>query len=206
MPDRDSSSEGELVLGRTCGSCNVCCVALTINDKDLKKVQGYRCQHTLADKSCAIHPMRPDTCRAFFCGWRRLKWIRETLRPDLSRVLVRLQYEVSGASKTRRLGVVFTLLDNAALKADGLAESVAAAVAADVPVYLHVPGPPGYTASQARINDVLWDAVATKDKPAVLRILRQARAKGRSGKHEPIVLSRDAESNVGLLPEPGDNR
>ena len=100
--------------------------------------------------------------------------------------------EVSAATKTRHLGVAFTLLNNAALKADGLAESVAAAVAAGVPVYLHIPGPPGYTASQAKINDVLENAVATKDKAGVLRILREARAKGRSGKHKPIVLSRRA--------------
>jgi hypothetical protein len=189
MHDLDPSVENRLVPGRACGSCNVCCVALTIDDKALQKVQGYRCRHTLPDKGCAIYETRPDTCRTFFCGWRRLKWIRETLRPDISGVLVRLQYEVSTAMKTQRLGVAFTLLNNASLKADGLAESIAAAVAADVPVYLHIPGPPGYTASQAKINDVLHQAVATKDKAAVLRILRQARAKGRSGKHEPVVLS-----------------
>jgi Fe-S-cluster containining protein len=189
MREPDPPIENQLVPGRACGSCNVCCVALTIDDKALQKVQGYRCRHTLPDKGCAIYENRPDTCRAFFCGWRRLKWIRETLRPDISGVLVRLQYEISSATGTQRLGVAFTLLNNASLKAEGLAESVAAAVGADVPVYLHVPGPPGYTASQAKINDVLHDAVATRDKAAVLRILRQARAKGRSGKHEPVVLS-----------------
>lgn len=206
MLERNASVETQLVTGRTCGSCNVCCVALTINDKALQKAQGYRCRNTLPDKGCAIYETRPDTCRTFFCGWRQLKWIRETLRPDRSGVLVRLQYEVSTATRTRRLGVVFTLLDNAALKAEGLAESVAAAVAADVPVYLHVPGPPGYTASQARVNDVLRHAVQTQDKAAVLRILRQARAKGRSGKHEPIILSRDTESGVTLASEaPADD-
>jgi hypothetical protein len=189
MFEPDPSIANELVPGRTCGSCNVCCVALTIDDKVLQKVQGYRCRHTLPDKGCAIYETRPDTCRTFFCGWRKLRWIREALRPDISGVLVRLQYEVSTATNTRRLGVAFTLLNNAALKADGLAESVAAAVAAGVPVFLHIPGPPGYTASQAKINDVLENPVATKDKAGVLRILRQARAKGRSGKHEPIVLS-----------------
>jgi Fe-S-cluster containining protein len=199
MHEPDPSIENVLVPGRTCGSCNVCCVALTIDDKALQKVQGYRCRHTLPDNGCAIYETRPDTCRTFFCGWRRLKWIRETLRPDISGVLVRLQYEVSSATNTQRLGVAFTLLNNASLKAEGLAESVAAAVAAGVPVYLHIPGPPGYTASQAKINDVLQHAVATKDKAGVLRVLRQARAKGRSGKHEPVVLShsgRDVRSSA----------
>ena len=180
--------EPELVAGRECGSCNVCCVALTINDPELQKLQGHRCPNALPDNSCAIYATRPQTCRTFNCGWRRFKWIRETLRPDSSGVLVRLHMEVSNG--TQSLGVVFTLLTNAALKADGLAETVAAGVLADIPVYLHVPGPPGYTASQVRINEALQHAVLTKDKPALLQALRRIRAIGRSARHEPIVLAR----------------
>ena len=192
--------EAELVAGRTCGSCNVCCVALTIDDPALQKVQGYRCKNTLPDKGCAIYDARPDTCRSFFCGWRRLKWVREPLRPDTSGVLVRLHNEVSTATGTARLGVAFTLLNNAALKAEGLAESIAAAVAADLPVFLHIPGPPGYTDAQVRINEVLREAVYARDKAAVLRILRQVRAKGRSGDHEPIVLSKPRSSSPAADP------
>jgi hypothetical protein len=177
-----------LVPGRECGTCNVCCVALTIDDPAMQKLQGYRCRNTLPDKSCGIYDRRPQTCRDFNCGWRLLKWVREGLRPDRSGVLVRLHYEVAKATGQQKLGVMITLLTDAALKAEGLAETVAAAVMADVPVYLHVPGPPGYTASRARINEALVDAVVARDKPAVLEILRQARAAGRRGKHEAIVL------------------
>ena len=184
-----AAAPAELVPGRECGTCNVCCVALTIDDPAMQKPQGYRCRNTLPDKSCAIYDSRPDTCRSFFCGWRMLKWVREPLRPDKSGVLVRLQYEVSKSKGTQTLGIVVTLLDNAALKAEGLAETVAAAVAAGLPVFLHVPGPPGYTASQARINEVLENAVLTKDKAELLRLLRQARAKGLAGRHTPIKLA-----------------
>ncbi len=189
-----SITEQNLVPHRSCGSCNVCCVALTINDPALKKVQGYRCPNTLPDKGCAIYEDRPGTCSSFYCGWRMLKWVREPLRPDLSGVLVRMRVSVSPDRKTRTMGVIFTLLNHAALKAEGLAESVAAAVAAGVPVYLGVPGPPGYTSSQAQINDALNHAVATKDKAAVLRTLRQALAKGKSGPREPIDLNRHADA------------
>ncbi len=192
MPD----GELPLVPGRTCGTCDVCCVALTIKEPELQKPQGYRCHNLVPGTGCGIYETRPKTCREFYCGWRRLKWIRETLRPDTSGVLVRLQYEGSAADNTRRLGVAFTLLNSSALKAEGLAESVSAAVAANVPVYLHVPGPPGFTASQARINDVLTHAVATKDKAAVLQVLRQARARGRAGKHQPIRLERQTAPGV----------
>ncbi|HET6240331.1 MAG TPA: hypothetical protein VFE41_35990 [Acetobacteraceae bacterium] len=186
--------EPELVAGRECGSCNVCCVALTIDDPELKKPQGYRCRNALPDNSCAIYATRPHTCREFYCGWRQLKWIRETLRPDRSGVLVRLHVEVSDG--TPRMGVVFSLLTHAALKADGLAETIAAGVLADVPVFLHVPGPPGYTASQVRINEAVQHAVLTKDKPALLQTLRRLRAIGRAARHEPIVLARQTDGGV----------
>ncbi len=178
--------ERDLVPGRDCGPCNVCCVALTIDDPQMQKVQGYRCRNTRPDHGCAIYAQRPHTCSAFNCGWRQLKWIRETMRPDVSGVLVRLHQEDGGGEAS----VVFMPLTRAALKAEGLAESVAASVAAGVPTYLNVPGPPGHTSAIARINDLLLDAVLAKDKAALLETLRKAWAKARAGKFEPVTLSR----------------
>jgi len=196
--DSDIPDDPHLVPGRTCGSCNVCCVVLTIDDPELQKVQGYRCPHAQRDNSCGIYATRPHTCRTFYCGWRRLKWVRESLRPDRSGVLVRLHGYVSKTDGTKHLGVEFTLLNAAALKAEGLAESVAAAVAApDVPVYLSIPGSPGYTSAQVRIDEVLRDAVFARDKAAVLRILREVRAKGRSGARQRVVLSSRAKGGAG---------
>jgi len=195
--------EAQLIAGRDCGSCNVCCVALTIDDPELHKPQGYRCRNTQRDHSCAIYEKRPQTCRTFQCSWRQLKWIRETMRPDISGVLVRMHREISPQTGEERMGVIFMLLTKKALKAEGLAESVAAAVAAEVPVYLQVPGPPGYTSSQARLNDVLRHAVMTKDKPAVLEVLRQARAQGEKGERRRIVLKRRrTEFSSAATPEP----
>jgi hypothetical protein len=187
MPDSLLPANHKLVEGRACGSCNVCCVALAINDPELRKLPGYRCSHAQPDNSCGIYATRPKTCREFYCGWRHLKWIREPLRPDRSGVLAQLHIQV-GKDGVNRLGVKFTLLNAAALRAEGLAETIAAGVAADVPVYLAVPGPPGWTAATARINEVLFDAVTTMDKRAVLQILRQAWARGRRGKRERVVL------------------
>ncbi len=200
MYERDTPPEPPLVAGRTCGSCNVCCVALTIDDPDLQKLQGIRCRNARPDNSCAIYQNRPQTCRTFYCGWRLLKWIREPLRPDRSGVLVRQHNIVSKETGTHQEGVIFTLLTGAALKADGLAESVAAAVAADVPVFLHVPGPPGHTASQVQINEVLQDAVITMNKPEVLKILGRIRAIGRAARHERIVLGRRDPSDAAQPP------
>lgn len=161
---------------------------LTIDDPALRKAQGIRCANLNANDRCDIYQDRPNTCRAFYCGWRRLDWVSETLRPDTSGVLVGLQY----TDKDRRDQVAsFTLLNRAALKAEGLAESVAAAVAAGLPVDVIVPGPPGYTSGWARINDAVRDAVARADMAGVRRILRQAWGLLVSGDHQPIVFGKN---------------
>ncbi len=193
MRDGELPDDPRLVPGRACDGCNVCCVALTIDDPELQKVQGYRCIHARRDNGCGIYAQRPRTCRAFHCGWRLLKWVREPLRPDRSGVLVQLQGEIEPTDGAKHLGVTFTLLTRAALQADGLAESVAAAVAAGIPVFLAVPGPPGYTSARAKINAELEDAVARKDKAGVLRILRELYRTGRAGDRRRIVITAGAD-------------
>jgi hypothetical protein len=195
-----------LVPGRECGTCDACCVSLTIDDPDLQKPQGYRCRNLVRNVGCGVYETRPQTCRTFYCGWRRLKWIRASLRPDISRVLVRMQFEKPVGDAPPRLGVVFVLLEASSLKAEGLAETVAAAVAGDVPVYLSVPGPPGFTSGQARVNDILEHAVLTRDKAALLDILRRARSQGKHGNHVPVVLKHRAPEAVPVpaLPNQGD--
>ena len=66
MPEPPDPDQYQLVAGRECGTCNVCCVALTIEDPALTKVQGYRCPNTRPDNLCGIYETRPDTCRTFF--------------------------------------------------------------------------------------------------------------------------------------------
>jgi hypothetical protein len=53
------------------------------------------------------------------------------------------------------------------------------------------------------LNDVLRHAVMTKDKPAVLEVLRQARAQGERGERRRIVLKhRRAEFSSTATPDP----
>ena len=183
-------AEFPLVADRACGECSVCCVDLTIEEPDLMKPQGYRCPHLAQAGGCGIYPSRPNTCRLFHCGWRRLKWVREALRPDRSQVLVKLRPVGKGAEAV--LGVDFMLLSKSALKAEGLAESVAAAVHSGLPVFLTIPGPPGYTSASARVDGELGAAVAARDKAGLLRILAELHEAGRVGKRAPIRVVKDA--------------
>ena len=81
MPDTS------LVRGRECGACQVCCAALTIDKPDIQKLPGAACIHSLGG-GCGIYEKRPDVCRVFFCGWRKLAAIPTDWRPDQSGILV----------------------------------------------------------------------------------------------------------------------
>ena len=188
-----------LVPGRECGTCNACCVALTINEPALQKAQGYRCRNLRPDKGCGIYDARPDTCREFNCGWRQLRWVKEGMRPDVSGVLVQLHQKVSEVHGDGRTGIVVTLLHRGALKAEGLAETMAAAVMADLPIILQIPGPPGHTYGRALMNDALFAPVRARDKEGMLKVLRQAYAAGRHGDHKPITFKPHPPATPGAM-------
>ena len=163
-----------LVEGRECGTCVECCVSLTIDDPQLQKPSGERCRN-LADAGCAIYEDRPSSCRSFHCGWRRFRWVPESLRPDRSRILIKLQVDGSGGGET---SILFFLLDVKGLLAPGLAEALAAAIRADVPVSLVVQEPPGKSVLRCPLNELLNEPVRRRDKAGILRILREIREQG----------------------------
>ena len=84
MTDEPTES---LVQARECGACQMCCIALTIDKPDIQKMPGSACRHSLGG-GCGIYENRPDVCRVFFCGWRKLAAIPADWRPDQSGILV----------------------------------------------------------------------------------------------------------------------
>jgi hypothetical protein len=195
MADSRPTDPFPLLPGRECGPCTACCVHLTIDEPTLRKPRGVPCPNLQADGLCCIYDDRPNTCRSFFCGWRRLRFVRESLRPDRSDVLIRLQYAAAADGGPMQLGINVGLLSEAALEADGLAEAVAAAVSAGLPVFLHIPGPSGHTAAQARVDAVLVEPVRARDRAAVLETLRRLRAEALAGPFRPVAMARRTDAS-----------
>lgn len=182
-------SDPPLVPGRECGGCDVCCVHMTIDEPALRKPLGIRCHNLLPpDNRCGIYQSRPNTCRRFFCGWRTFKWVKPSLRPDTSGVLVTMTFG-GDTGQGNITGAMFTLLHQEALKSGGLAESVAAIVASGAEVRVRIPGPPGPTRAIIRVDKVLRPAVLNRDKAGVLSWLSKAWDEGRTPRPQEIELS-----------------
>jgi len=73
---------------RRCGECSLCCTVLRVDE--LGKLGGEACRHLDSERGgCAIHPDRPQICRAYRCMWLRGA-LEEQDRPDRLGALVDL--------------------------------------------------------------------------------------------------------------------
>lgn len=135
--DLEAALLGPLVAGRECGGCSVCCDVLRIDTPDLKKPAGVPCVNQIAE-GCAIHAVRPDICRAWFCGWRRNADMPDAARPDRSALLVSLDFVREPRNCLEGVAIVVRSLDGAAPFRTDLAEEIVDRLCGQlVPVWLH---------------------------------------------------------------------
>lgn len=135
--DLESRIFGPLVADRDCGDCTICCDVLRIDTPDLQKPAGTPCSH-LGARGCTIHAVRPEICRAWFCGWRRVEAMPDSARPDRSGLLVSLDFVreprniFEGASI-----VVRSLIGRAAFGSAAAADLIDGLCNQMVPVWIH---------------------------------------------------------------------
>ncbi len=114
---------GPLVADRDCGDCGACCDVLKIDTPDLRKPAGTPCIHR-SPQGCAIHAARPDICRAWFCGWRRMAWLPDTARPDLCGLMVSLDFVREPRNCLEGVSIVVRSLTGTAAFESAAAESI----------------------------------------------------------------------------------
>jgi len=167
----EASPRLHLVPNRECGTCTVCCYALPIDTKEMRKESGAVCEHC-DGRSCRIYATRPENCRDFYCGWRLLPQLGDDWRPDMCGVLVSPQGENIPAHYELREGIEFMILGGeAAVTRPGFSEFVAMLVARRVPVFFAIPGPVGTVAARAFANDILAPVVAQRNGNAMISAL-----------------------------------
>ncbi len=85
-PRRIPPSMADPVPGRSCGSCNLCCKVLII--EELQKPADIYCSHCAVGVGCEIYPDRPDSCRKFMCAWLYTPYMGPELKPERTHVVI----------------------------------------------------------------------------------------------------------------------
>jgi hypothetical protein len=164
----------DLIEGRECGTCTVCCQDLLIDDAALKKLPGEMCPICKPAEGCSLYLSRPDTCRNWHCGWRLLP-LGDEWRPDRSQILI----FPTGATKPVRVeeGLEFKLVgDYSRVISEPFVVLVERLLNRGTPVYLSVPRELGYHAMQAHLNanEAMVQAAADKDYNQIAALLTGA--------------------------------
>jgi hypothetical protein len=187
--DRSSPNAADLVQGRDCGGCTLCCRVPPVDTPEFQKQAGVLCQHCEPEVGCAIHATRPPVCRGWFCGWRRLPLLDDSWRPDRCGVLVVLGADETPVTLSLYKSTKFIVTDDGAwIATPGFLSYVAGLVHAGVATYLAVPGPAEHHALKALLNARLDGPVHRRDGHAIATILNEILADLREGPFEPVEL------------------
>lgn len=81
--------EPQIVPGRSCESCTMCCKVFSI--AALEKPAQTWCVNCDIGKGCRIYADRPGECRQFFCGWLLDARISDAWRPRDCRIVVKFE-------------------------------------------------------------------------------------------------------------------
>lgn len=139
----------DLVPGRQCGECKVCCIVPPIDEPEMQKQPNAICRHR-SKCGCDIYENRPAACRTYFCGWRRLAFLDDDWRPDKSGVLIE-----SGSPATVGSGSVVLILVGNPLKTvrqRRFLDFVRRNIDQNVSMYLSLPGSRGEAKAALALN------------------------------------------------------
>jgi hypothetical protein len=171
-----TSSDRDLVSGRECGPCTVCCRTLKIDAPELKKLADVLCTHCTPGGGCRIYENRPSVCARWYCGFRKLPHLTDHWRPDRCGVLICLVGEGEGIPpEFPQLGLKFDIVDSPRVLAwDPLIKLIGSEIAQGRPVFLGVPAPIGYERRKVFLNYAMAQAVRSRERQLMLECLEAA--------------------------------
>lgn len=139
----------ELVPGRDCGDCTVCCIVPAIDDSDLQKKSGAPCRHCRTQSAngngpgCTAYDARPGVCRTFYCAWRYMAEMDDSWRPDRAQVYATLQDLTLDGKPVPAITLTLTADAQVTARAPWFVDFVRARGLAEKPVFLALPAESG---------------------------------------------------------------
>jgi hypothetical protein len=173
MGDRESVDD--LVPGRRCGSCTVCCKTLKISAPELKKPSDVLCPNCTR-AGCRVYESRPSVCAEYHCGWRVLRHLSDDWRPDRSGVLIDVvEQDQAIPAGFRQVALKFDVIDSpGVLSWEPLIRFIGSEIGRGHPVFLGTPAPVGYERRKVFLNHMMAEAVAARDLAHMIDGLRRA--------------------------------
>jgi hypothetical protein len=131
-----------LVPGRDCGDCKVCCTTVVIDTPEMQKLPGSACRHCAASP-CDIYETRPELCRKYFCGWRRLADLGDEWRPDKSGVLMESRSSPSPGGHTPYIVLILVGNPLKTIRRQDFIDFVVYGINRNLVLTMSLPGPAG---------------------------------------------------------------
>lgn len=159
----------DLVPGRDCGGCTVCCTALVVDTPEIQKAPGVTCKYCKG--GCAIYETRYPVCRDYHCAWRKLDILDDSWRPDRSQVFTQFERDNIPPGFGTDFGIGLLLIGDPGwtVRQDWFQQMVASGVMSDIAMFLCLPGPPGRQAVKMLLNtDEMRTAIQQGAMTAVL--------------------------------------
>jgi len=172
----------DLVPGRSCGPCTLCCTVMAVDRPEMQKEAGVTCRHCKG--GCTIYETRPALCRDFHCGWRQLPILDDDWRPDRSGVFV----EVEVIDDQTALSLVLVGNPLKTLRQPWFIDFVITGVRGNVPLHLGIPGPPGFQGASLPLNTKqMYEASLSRVRTKAL--LEKELQRLRAHRFEPRVFT-----------------
>ena len=177
----------DLVPGRECGDCTVCCTVPTIDQPGIQKPAGATCRYCA--HGCLIHDTRPEVCRRYFCAWRQMVIFSDDWRPDRSGVFSELETDVPGHLMSS-VGISLTLTANPLkiIRQPWFIEFIATGIRGGVPLFLALPGPVGYKGAKVSLNTPEMSRAVSGARADVKALLEKALKVLNSYDFKPYVM------------------
>ncbi|MBI1360899.1 MAG: hypothetical protein GC155_11530 [Alphaproteobacteria bacterium] len=176
-----------MVPGRSCDGCVVCCVVPPVKSPEFSKTSGVACQHCDTAAGCAIYATRPNVCREFLCGWRSLPFLDDRWKPEACGLLVLPDKNDIPLDFERRVGLaIIAFRARGDLQHRFVVEMLAGLVAGKAPVFLSVPGPPGFDFAKTLLNPLLDQAVEARDGQRIEAVLTSTYDRLAGGSFRPL--------------------
>jgi hypothetical protein len=145
---------GELVAGRDCGDCMVCCTVPAVDNPDIQKRAATRCRHCSGGSGarCGIYDTRPKVCREFYCGWRRMPAWGDEWRPDKSHIFTFMETVETPVGLQQALTLMLTGNPLMTVRQSRVIDFIRAGILSGLPIYLSLPSPAGHSPHRVLLN------------------------------------------------------